>query len=152
MNNLNFTEILRSGDPIHLIGIGGSSMSGLAQMLHDKGYDVTGSDKTHSHAVERLEEIRGGESLRIPAVHRLDKNNIESMVTGIIHEIGVPAHIKGYHYVREAIIMAVEDMDILKEVQGLTQKIEEADSNLELDVHKGLKQMVDEKFSGRIEM
>ena len=45
-----------------------------------------------------------------------------------------------------------EDMDILKEVQGLTQKIEEADSNLELDVHKGLKQMVDEKFSGRIEM
>ena len=45
-----------------------------------------------------------------------------------------------------------EDMDILKEVQGLTQKIEEDDSNLELDVHKGLKQMVDEKFSGRIEM
>ena len=45
-----------------------------------------------------------------------------------------------------------EDMDILKEVQGLTQKIEEADSKLELDVHKGLKQMVDEKFSGRIEM
>lgn len=38
-----------------MIGIGGSSMSGLAQMLFDKGYEITGSDNTHSHAVERLE-------------------------------------------------------------------------------------------------
>lgn len=37
-------------------------------------------------------------------------------VTNIIHEVGVPAHIKGYHYVREAIIMAVEDMDILNAI------------------------------------
>ena len=41
----------------YIYGIGGSSMSGLAQMLHDKGYDVTGSDKTHSHAVELLKEM-----------------------------------------------------------------------------------------------
>lgn len=45
------------GKRIYMIGIGGSSMSGLAQMLHDKGYNVTGSDRTHSHAVERLEEM-----------------------------------------------------------------------------------------------
>ena len=50
--------------------------------------------------VERLEEIRGGESLRFSAPRRMDKTNIESMVTGIIHEIGVPAHIKGYQYLR----------------------------------------------------
>ncbi len=37
-------------------------------------------------------------------------------VTGIIHEIGVPAHIKGYHYLREAIIISVNDMDILNAV------------------------------------
>ena len=43
--------------------------------------------------VERLEEIRGGESLRNPAPRRVDKTSIESMVTNIIHEIGVPAHI-----------------------------------------------------------
>ena len=35
------------------------------------------------------------------------------MVTGIIHEIGVPAHIKGYQYPREAIIIAVNDMDVI---------------------------------------
>ena len=33
--------------------------------------------------------------------------NLESDVTGIIHEIGVPAHIKGYQYLRDAIIMSV---------------------------------------------
>ena len=64
---------------------------------------------------ERLEEIRGGESLRYPA-RRNDKTSIESMVTGIIHEIGVPAHIKGYQYLREAIIIAVNDMDVINAI------------------------------------
>ena len=66
--------------------------------------------------VERLEEIRGGESLRFPEKRRNDKVNIESLVTGIIHEIGVPAHIKGYQYLREAIIIAVNDMDVINAI------------------------------------
>ena len=68
-----------------------------------------------SAIAERLEEIRGGESLRIN-VRRPGKTNIETMVTGIIHEIGVPAHIKGYQYVREAIIIAVNDMDVINAI------------------------------------
>ncbi|MEG2000176.1 MAG: sporulation transcription factor Spo0A [Evtepia sp.] len=44
------------------------------------------------------------------------RQNLESMVTSIIHEIGVPAHIKGYQYLREAIIMTVGDMDIINAV------------------------------------
>lgn len=39
---------------IHLIGIGGSSMSGLAQMLAQEGYEVSGSDLADSHALHRL--------------------------------------------------------------------------------------------------
>lgn len=66
--------------------------------------------------VERLEEIRGGESLRYPEKRRVDKTSIESMVTNIIHEIGVPAHIKGYQYLREAIIIAVNDMDVINAI------------------------------------
>ena len=66
--------------------------------------------------VERLEEIRGGETLRYPDRHRMEKNNIESLVTSIIHEIGVPAHIKGYQYLREAIIIAVNDMDVINAI------------------------------------
>ena len=69
-----------------------------------------------SALVERLEEIRGGESLRVNSARRLDKTSIESMVTGIIHEIGVPAHIKGYQYLREAIIIAVNDMDVINAI------------------------------------
>lgn len=45
-----------------------------------------------------------------------------------------------------------EDMDILKEVQSLTMQIEQTDSKLEQEQNKGLKKLVDEKFSGRIEM
>ena len=65
--------------------------------------------------VERLEEIRGGESLRQSPV-RSSGTSIESMVTSIIHEIGVPAHIKGYQYLREAIIIAVNDMDVINAI------------------------------------
>lgn len=42
------------GKRVHMIGIGGSSMSGLAEMLLKEGYAVTGSDNANSHAVERL--------------------------------------------------------------------------------------------------
>lgn len=37
-------------------------------------------------------------------------------VTEILHQIGVPAHIKGYHYLRDSIIMAIEDRDIINAV------------------------------------
>ena len=41
---------------------------------------------------------------------------LEGMVTAIIPEIGVPAHIKGYQYLREAIILTVENMDVINAV------------------------------------
>lgn len=41
---------------------------------------------------------------------------LSAQVTAIIHEIGVPAHIKGYQYLREAILIAVEDMDVINAV------------------------------------
>ena len=45
-----------------------------------------------------------------------DGRSLESTVTAIIHEIGVPAHIKGYQYLREAILIAVDDMDVINAV------------------------------------
>ena len=69
-----------------------------------------------SALVDRLEEIRGANTLRLPPVRRGDKTSIENLVTGIIHEIGVPAHIKGYQYLREAIIIAVNDMDVINAI------------------------------------
>ena len=42
--------------------------------------------------------------------------DLEAEVTNMIHEIGVPAHIKGYQYLREAIIMSVEDTSVLSSI------------------------------------
>lgn len=70
-----------------------------------------------SALTQRLEEIRSEDTLTLPAARgRMDKTGIETMVTGIIHEIGVPAHIKGYQYLREAIIIAVNDMDVINAI------------------------------------
>ena len=69
-----------------------------------------------SALVERLEEIRSSDSLRQKASQKSDQTSIETMVTNIIHEIGVPAHIKGYQYLREAIIIAVSDMDVINAI------------------------------------
>ena len=69
-----------------------------------------------SALVERLEELRCGVDRRPVALRRPEKTSIETMVTNIIHEIGVPAHIKGYQYLREAIIIAVNDMDVINAI------------------------------------
>ena len=42
--------------------------------------------------------------------------DLETVVTDIIHEIGVPAHIKGYQYLREAIILTINDLDMINAV------------------------------------
>jgi len=44
------------------------------------------------------------------------EDNLEALVTNIIHEVGVPAHIKGYQYLREAIMMVVEDIDMINQI------------------------------------
>ena len=42
--------------------------------------------------------------------------NLEALVTNVIHEVGVPAHIKGYQYLREAIMMVIKDIDVLNQI------------------------------------
>lgn len=49
-------------------------------------------------------------------INRNEPIDLEAEITNIIHEIGVPAHIKGYMYLREAITMVVNDMELLSAV------------------------------------
>ena len=56
----------------------------------------------------RVEEVIENTQIR--------EDDLENRVTDMLHEIGIPAHIKGYHYLRDAIIMAVEDMDVLNAI------------------------------------
>ncbi len=45
-----------------------------------------------------------------------EREDLELQITDIMHQIGVPAHIKGYHYLRESIILAVEQPDIINSI------------------------------------
>ena len=65
---------------------------------------------------ERLHEVLEAEKSALSAVTRRAEVNVEAMVTSVIHEIGVPAHIKGYQYLREAIKIAVGDMEVINAI------------------------------------
>lgn len=56
-------------------------------------------------AVERIVQLTGGSQPEI----RPDPADLDLTVTEILHQIGVPAHIKGYYYLRSSIKMVVED-------------------------------------------
>lgn len=51
-----------------------------------------------------------------PAAPEEHASSLKNQVTAVIHEIGVPAHIKGYQYLREAIMIAVDDMEVINAV------------------------------------
>ncbi len=51
---------------------------------------------------------------RIPLV--ISEENLESVITDVIHDIGVPAHIKGYHYLREAIGLCIHDSEFINSI------------------------------------
>lgn len=53
-----------------------------------------------------------------PGDPRLSED-MEMVVTEIIHQIGIPAHIKGYHYLRQAILLSYDDPDMLESVTKL---------------------------------
>lgn len=55
------------------------------------------------------------EYIQIPKMERKE-DNLEALVTNIIHEVGVPAHIKGYQYLREAIMMVVDNIDMINQI------------------------------------
>ena len=65
-----------------------------------------------SELADRILHLSGAE----PAAPAADTTDLEVQVTEILHQIGVPAHIKGYHYLRDSIIMAVRTPDIINAV------------------------------------
>ena len=68
---------------------------------------------------ERIIQLSGWKNEMSPVVVRdnvVSDSELELMVTDIIHQIGVPAHIKGYHYLREAIILSVKNGELINSV------------------------------------
>jgi two-component system response regulator (stage 0 sporulation protein A) len=54
--------------------------------------------------------------IELPENESKKEENLEALVTNLIHEVGVPAHIKGYQYLREAIMMVVNDIDVINQI------------------------------------
>ncbi len=65
---------------------------------------------------ERIRRIYSVRNAGKRAVSRGREPDIETQVTKVIHQIGVPAHIKGYQYLRTAIMLTIEDSDIINSV------------------------------------
>ncbi|MCD7820904.1 MAG: sporulation transcription factor Spo0A [Clostridiales bacterium] len=63
-----------------------------------------------SAVIERLRQLRSAKP------SRPQSESMETLVTSIIHEIGVPAHIKGYQYLREAILITIDNMEVINAV------------------------------------
>lgn len=75
--------------------------------------------------LKRIHHLKGKENDRMREASRMqayekkgfmEESSLENSVTEIIHEIGVPAHIKGYQYLRDAIMMSVNDVDMLNSI------------------------------------
>lgn len=67
---------------------------------------LAGNDETEQGKMQYAKAILAGRSDG-------GEKDLEIEITNIIHEVGVPAHIKGYQYLRDAILMVVEDMELL---------------------------------------
>lgn len=65
---------------------------------------------------ERINQLLSWKRLGTKKTAVSDSQNLEMTVTSVLHKIGVPAHIKGYQYVREAICLAVSDPEIMSSV------------------------------------
>ena len=75
--------------------------------------------------INRIKHVRRNRERNFAEVRKVNayeskneymERNLETDVTNIIHEIGVPAHIKGYQYLRDSIIMSVNDMEMLNSI------------------------------------
>ena len=81
------------------------------------GADYTMSRKMDLKEIfERVIMIANTSLEKEEETNEFEKEDMERAVTEIIHEIGVPAHIKGYSYIREAIMLVLEDGDIINSI------------------------------------
>lgn len=94
-----------------------------------------------------------------PKAEPKSENDIEKIVTQIIHEVGIPAHIKGYQFIRSAIMMAISDIDsinyitkqlypsIAKQYQTTPSRVERAIRHaIEVAWNRGKPEIMNELF------
>lgn len=95
-----------------ILVLSGFIRGGVVNQAAELGADYFMMKPCRTDAVmERMRQLQQGGPLQ-PVKYQ----SLETLVTAVIHEIGVPAHIKEYQYLREAIMIAVHDMDVINAV------------------------------------
>ncbi len=119
------TELKKSPSFIVITAIGQEGVTENAFDLGASYYIMKPFD--NNVILSRIKQVKGDYHSKLIDNHRVSayenrssssyvERNLESDVTNIIHEIGVPAHIKGYQYLRDAIMMSVNDAEMLNSI------------------------------------
>ena len=88
------------------------------EVLINRIRDIKNYKPIHTSKTENFYTLRETKAkyIEIDEINKKNQENLEALVTNLIHEIGVPAHIKGYQYLREAIMMVVQDIDVINQI------------------------------------
>ncbi len=91
-----------------IIVVSGFARGAMAELVATCGADYYLTKPCHpSRIFQRVRQLGG------TPIEPERTVNLETLVTSVIHEVGVPAHIKGYQYLRESILLAIDDMEIM---------------------------------------
>lgn len=117
-------EIKKSPSFIVITAIGQEGVTENAFALGASYYIMKPFD--NNMVLQRIKQLKVDNHAKLVDNHKVNsvienkseymQRNLESDVTNIIHEIGVPAHIKGYQYLRDAIMMSVDDNEMLNSI------------------------------------
>lgn len=107
-------ELNKMPSPPQVIILSSYIRGSIARAAAEKGaaYYITKPGRV-SMVCERIRQVSAQEE---PQLNMDDRIGLESSITAIIHDVGVPAHIKGYQYLREAILIAIQDMEVINAV------------------------------------
>jgi two-component system response regulator (stage 0 sporulation protein A) len=87
---------------------------GVADMAAERGADYFMTKPCNENTLyQRVQQLIGMDVVTQEVPRRV---SLESRVTAIIHDVGVPAHIKGYQYLRDAIMMVIEEPEMLNSI------------------------------------
>nr|WP_122011985.1 sporulation transcription factor Spo0A [Maliibacterium massiliense] len=108
--------------------------------------------------VKRIREVAGGQSVRRGAAQPMMQpmpmsRSMDERITSIFLMIGIPAHIKGYQYLREAVKMVIENKDIINRItKELYPSIARVCNTTPSKVERAIRHAIEVAFSrGRIE-
>lgn len=130
LEKLNSTTLNKKPFYIMFSAVGQDTITQKAIMMGAEYYIVKPFDL--ETLAKRIREVKNGvvipagtnmvrevKSPYIAVNSEKSPKNLEAQITNVIHEVGVPAHIKGYQYLREAITLAVNDIEIINSVTKL---------------------------------